>query len=559
MRGVLAGNWELVAQWVSAVATVVALIFAAVAAVAAQRVYGVESKRDQLNAQDRAQQALALKRAQGALVSAWWNLRAGGEPAHQWGVYLRNASETPVYRATLSVVDLHNSNTTVALEVPVIPPGETTFHPVSLPTGPGHAAPAPAPVDSDAQHAADFRVEMSFTDSAGVRWFRDQHGKLSELGDEVMVFCDESRAGALTDFAADFLRRNGVSVGFTVQDFPVLREAFIESATKGDAGEVLICPHDWIPELVQLGLLEPITISERRLSQFQDRALRAVTVDGQVYGVPYSLETVALIRNTALAPRAPATIEELADIGEALCARGAAARPLGIWVGAAGNPFNLQPVYSSAGGELFGALPDGSANPADIRVATDESIRAFGRLHALGERGRGLLTCEYTDDTETIELFGQGAVPFLIAPARMLGDLRGADIPHEVQPVPPLAGGRRPMPFVAVNAFVVSTRGDNKIIAHDMINDYLTREKVVMALYAAQPRPLVLRELADSVRAGDPRVSVFHDECVRGELVPMLPQMARVWRLLGQAQADVIRGDSPAATARRLHQELARL
>jgi hypothetical protein len=39
--------------------------------------------------------------------------------------------------------------------------------------------------------------------------------------------------------------------------------------------------------------------------------VKAVTFNGQVYGVPYATENLALIRNTELAPAAPATIEDL--------------------------------------------------------------------------------------------------------------------------------------------------------------------------------------------------------------------------------------------------------
>ncbi len=64
-------NWGDLPAWASAVATAFALAFAAIAARAARAAYRIESERDQINAEQREQQEMFLRRAQAALVSAW--------------------------------------------------------------------------------------------------------------------------------------------------------------------------------------------------------------------------------------------------------------------------------------------------------------------------------------------------------------------------------------------------------------------------------------------------------------------------------------------------------
>ena len=58
-----------------------------------------------------------------------------------------------------------------------------------------------------------------------------------------------------------------------------------------------------------------------------------MTFNGQIYGVPYALENIALYRNTDLAPTAPATMEDLVTTGEALKAAGKVTEMLALPVG----------------------------------------------------------------------------------------------------------------------------------------------------------------------------------------------------------------------------------
>ena len=68
-------------------------------------------------------------------------------------------------------------------------------------------------------------------------------------------------------------------------------------------------------------------------------AVEAMTWKGELYGVPYALDTAVLLRNTELAPDQPATFEELLASGAALRGSGRADRELVVQVGAEGDPY----------------------------------------------------------------------------------------------------------------------------------------------------------------------------------------------------------------------------
>ena len=80
--------------------------------------------------------------------------------------------------------------------------------------------------------------------------------------------------------------------------------------------------HDWIGNLVQNGTIDPIQIPDDESEPLQPLAIKAVTFNGQVYGMPYTMNNIVLYRNTDLAPDAPATIEEMVAAGQAAQGRG---------------------------------------------------------------------------------------------------------------------------------------------------------------------------------------------------------------------------------------------
>lgn len=534
-----AADWGDIPTWLSSVATVGALLFAAVAAVAAQRVYRIESERDRVNAEQRKEQEAYQRRTQAALVSAWWGHDAGGA----WGAFVRNASETPVYQASLTVLDVHDPDVHERVDLPVLPPaGEPQFRPTGLTDGGG---------------TADYRVEITFTDSAGARWIRDQQGRLSELRPEVVIWADERRARALRGFASEFLATHGVKVRFRTGRIEDLRDALLggDSPGGGDVPDILVGPHDWLGRLVRAGAVEPLAVSPRRREGFLPEAVAAMTYQGELYGVPYALDTAVLLRHTALAPEQPATFEELLATGQALRAGGRADEVLAMPVGPDGDAYYMYPILVGAGGALFGRNRGGVLDTGAVEVDTPETLAAFERFRGLGARGAGVLRRE-VDKERATELFAAGRTPYLICASRVFTDLARAGVPFAVGPVPPFEGFGAVRAFSSVHGFYLTRHGPNKTIAQDLAVHYLTRTEVALALYEAQPRPPALRAALDRIVDADPHMAAFAAECRHGDPMPSVPEMPEVWRLLGRAEADLVAGAETATTVRQLAQGL---
>ena len=171
-----------------------------------------------------------------------------------------------------------------------------------------------------------------------------------------------------------FGEENGVDVTVEVVPGDKLQAQFVTASQAGDPPDVVMGAHDWIGNLVQNGTIDPIQIPEATSATFQPLAIQAVTFNGQTYGMPYTMNNIVLFRNTDLAPDAPATVEEMVATGEGLVKSGKAEEPLAWPVSDTGNPYFINPLYTSGGGYMFGQADDGAFDPSDLGVGKPGSV-----------------------------------------------------------------------------------------------------------------------------------------------------------------------------------------
>ncbi|MDT0327430.1 sugar ABC transporter substrate-binding protein [Nocardiopsis lambiniae] len=369
-------------------------------------------------------------------------------------------------------------------------------------------------------------------------------------GGHLIVWADDERALALMTFAESYSRTTGAQVEIVVVENEELRSAFLDSHAGGLGPDILVGPHDWTGELVAAGAIAPVDLDPGADADlFTGGALDALTVDGRVYGIPYATENLALLRNTDLAPDEPATFEELVATGEALVGSQGVERPLGLQVGEDGDAYHLHPLFTSAGGELFGSNTHGEPDPTDLRVDDPESIAAFERLGELGEGGTGALTRE-VDSGNAGQLFQEGRTPFLVSGPWSVAALREAGVPYAVSPIPPFEDGGPARPLIGVQAFFLSSGAAEPELAARLATDFTANPEFSVILYEADPRVPALMTALDVVAEQDPDLEEFQRAGELGTPMPAIPEMEAVWTPLSEAGAAVIGGADAEEQAR---------
>ncbi|CAM5240721.1 sugar ABC transporter substrate-binding protein [Streptomyces spiroverticillatus] len=357
----------------------------------------------------------------------------------------------------------------------------------------------------------------------------------------VTVWADDQRAAALKDFARTFGEKYGarVSVQAVSKD---LQTNFVTASQAGEGPDVVVGANDWIGNLVQNGAIDPVRLSTSQRDSLEPRAVKAVTFNGQTYGMPYALENVALIRNTALVPDAPATIEEAVAVGQRLKGEGKVSEIMSVPVGQAGDAYHAYALYSQAGGYLFGRDAQGEYNPADLGLGTEASVRALEKFRALGEKGVGALKRTIGPDN-AIPTFTTGKAPFLISGPWAVPDIKKAGIAYDIQAVPRFEGtGGKGGPFIGVQAFYVAAKAKNKALAQEFVAQAGGSERTAIALTEANPRPPALKAALAHFKDSNPDLGKFLAAGADGVIQPAIPQMNVVWDPFGKAEAAIIGG-----------------
>ncbi|KWV31703.1 sugar ABC transporter substrate-binding protein [Micromonospora rifamycinica] len=363
---------------------------------------------------------------------------------------------------------------------------------------------------------------------------------------KLVIWADDKRTAALKPFAEKFGQENGVTVEVQAVSKD-LQTNFVTASQQGSGPDVVVGAHDWIGNLVSNGAIDPVQLTAAQKGGFNETAVKAVTFNGQLYGVPYATENIALIRNTALAPDAPKTIEDLVATGRKLKAEKKASEILCLQSGQNGDAYHIYPLYTSAGGYLFGTAANGDYDPKDLGVGKPESVEAFKKIGKLGEKGDGALKRSITGENSIATFTGKKCA-FLVSGPWAIADAKKAGISYDISPVPGFAGGKPAQPFVGVQAFYVAAKGKNKALAQEFVTNYVTTPELAVALYQAEPRPPALTAAFDQVKGTDPDLAKFSEAGKDGQVLPAIPAMAAIWDPFGKAEAAVIGGADPAKT-----------
>jgi arabinogalactan oligomer/maltooligosaccharide transport system substrate-binding protein len=363
-------------------------------------------------------------------------------------------------------------------------------------------------------------------------------------GGELLIWADDKRAAALKPLAAKFATDNGVTVKVEAISQDIIPK-FLTASQAGTAPDIVVWAHDVIGNLVRNGAIDPVQLADT--SAFDPLAVKGMTFNGQLYGIPYSVENIALFRNVDLVPTAPATMEDLVTAGKALVTAGKTKEILSLQVGQKGDAYHIYPIFRSGGGDFFAATSTGDPDPKNVAVDSAGSLAAGAKIVALGEKGDKALK-RSIDDKNAIPLFFGKQSPFLISGPWAVSDIKKANINYDITPIPPFAGGQPAGPFIGVNGFYIASKGKNKTLAQEFATNFLATLDVQVALYQAEPRRPALTAAVDQVKGSDPDIPKFQTASEGGTILPAIPEMGQVWGPFGVAEAALVGGADPKAT-----------
>ena len=307
-------------------------------------------------------------------------------------------------------------------------------------------------------------------------------------------------------------------------------DEFIAAADSGLGPDLLIARNSWIPALVEAQLIKPTggLVTPAEQADYMPAALNALTEDGQLYGIPESVDTSVLFYNKRLTDRAPTTLDEL--LNEANAGRIVA--------------MNSDFVGAFWGVQAFG----GGLFAEDQRVVLDEGgfanwlewLRTARELPGvLLDANQELLQSQFLD----------GEIAYLVADSSVIGDMvaaLGDDLGVAPLPAGPVGSAG---PFLRTQGFVfsaVSAPGQTE-------NAILLAKFLTNAEQSATFAREILHAPANlDVRINprlNPMVSALMSQARTALPVPNVENIDEIVRIAGEAQIKVLEGVVPSAQA----------
>lgn len=360
-------------------------------------------------------------------------------------------------------------------------------------------------------------------------------------GQELTVWVDANRKPAVEAAAATFEEQTGATVKLVEKNFEDMRADFIAQVPTGDGPDITVGAHDWLGAFVAAGVVNTVDLGDKA-SEFEQVALDAMTYDGQLYALPYSLETVALVQNTDLVGEtAPTTWDEMIQMGK----DSGAERPFVINTnGQTGDGYTMYGFQTSFGAPVFVQNEDGSYT-SEVGMGGDAGDAFATWLGENGEKGTNYISTTIDYDTNNT-LFATGKAPFTVQGPWAIEALTAEGVNVAVNPIPS-AGGEPAAPFVGVQGFYLSSQSENTLLANEFLVNYLGTEEAQRALYEADPRIPAWSTLATEV-SSDPIIAGFLASSQNGVPMPSIPEMGSVWDYWNAAESQIIAGADPVST-----------
>ena len=349
------------------------------------------------------------------------------------------------------------------------------------------------------------------------------------------VWADDTRYSQIQELAKDFTAATKVDVQVVQKSETDMDQEFISQVPTGNGPDIIVMAHDKLGQMVKNGVVSPVDLGDAK-SKFSEAAIQGVTYDGKTYGVPYAVESVALVRNNKLTSDSPKTFDEMVASGK----KAGSEYPFVVQMSTDGDPYHLYAFESSFGNEVFKQSADGSYT-SELTLG-GEGASEFTQW--LKEQGAAkTLNPNITADVAK-DAFLKGNAAYMVTGPWNVTAAKAAGLDVSVLPIPS-AGGKEAKPFVGVQMFYQSSKTQNQVLVSKFFQ-YLETKEAQSKLQELGGRVPAMTEVANSL--SDENLKQFATIAGNGLPMPAIPAMGSVWDYWGKTEVAIVNGADPASS-----------
>ncbi len=371
---------------------------------------------------------------------------------------------------------------------------------------------------------------------------------MPEDGAKLLLWTDKDAYGKA--LAEGFMKKYpGVTV--TTGEFGSTEQAAkIElDGPAGNGADVFFLPHDKLSTSIESGILLPIQdqVAQRLHNNLLKEAMSTVSKDGVVYGVPVSIETIALFYNKDIVDKPVKTFEELFDFAKTF---NDPPNNKFAFVNDMGNGYNSYAFFTPYGFDLFGKDGTDADNPGFDSDAFIKGLEFVQSLNTILPVKSNDLGGEFVG-----QLFKSGKAAYTFQGPWSIEDYKKENINFGVTTIPTVAGNSL-HPFAGVQMAGVSAYSDYPDAA-TLLAEFLASPEGANILYKTVYKLTSLKDL--SVVEGlssDEVLPLFAQQFKTSFPMPSISRVSYYWSISGKALSLTFNGEiSPQEASKRAMDE----
>jgi arabinogalactan oligomer/maltooligosaccharide transport system substrate-binding protein len=417
------------------------------------------------------------------------------------------------------------------------------------------AAPAASAPDASASPAASTSPEASASAAAAASPAASAEPTAVSLGSggqKVVIWHQwgGSYLEAISAQLGQYAQQNNVTL--ELLNVPDLNQKVNVAVPAGQGPDIIAWVNDQIGKNALTEVIQPLDdkgIDKAYLDQnFIGTAVNAMTFEDQIWGVPESMEAIALFYNKDLVKEEelPKNTDELFQKAQAFNQANQGSYYFVYQARSAnGEPYFNAPWWYGYGAQYV-------AEDGTVGLDSPESIKA-GQFF---QKFSTIMPKEVDADVAR-SLFTEGKAAIWMTGPWATADVQKANINFGVAPIPTISETNQPAkPFVGVKTMMLAAGAKNEEGALALMKHYGGTE--FQAALAQANKQVPANKAAQDQVKNDPIIAAFVQQTANGVPLPNTPYMDALWGPAGEAQNAIWTGSQPIEEALKAGAEAAR-
>lgn len=317
-------------------------------------------------------------------------------------------------------------------------------------------------------------------------------------GTSLTIWVDAELAETAATLAEQYAQDTGGTLSVVEKDF-----FQIEAELSQGAPDLFIGSTEWTDRLAQAGLVSQLAAP----GGFEERVLQGASYQGLLYGIPYAIESLALVCNGDELKQQPQTLQELTDAG------------YNVIVTPGGDPYTMFPIQSSF--DVYPLALDENGDWTEQSGLGAGQHKEFAKW--LFENKSLFVALDYSagiaafvDGQETCLLTGPWALSEILNRAKF--SVSVYDFPS--------VGGSQPLSFATARAVFVSAGSKHQEQAIKVAN-YFANSATQLLIYKQTGRVPAKAEVMSDI--ADPVIRGFAKAAAWSVVLPSNKMMQSTW------------------------------